>query len=152
MMTCPMTITANATRIVHVVPMAPIMHSAHAAHVRQRDILYIILILQISILLNYLWVFYRYNRRTDLYGTDTTSYYYILTKKEFQSLPHRKVKAENDGEECPICMCQYIRNQRLRVLPCSHYYHTRCIERWLTKMSTLCPMCRYDLTELYSNE
>jgi hypothetical protein len=147
-----MTVPTNVTRVVRVVPVVPIAHSSyvvHAAYVRQNNINHVILFLQIFILLNYFFIFYRYRRTRQNIAVelDYGRYCHLLTKREFQQLPHRKVKADNDGEECSICLCQYIRNQRLRVLPCSHYFHTRCIERWLTKMSTSCPLCRYDLDE-----
>lgn len=111
-------------------------------------------IMQFFIFVNVMWLYYRYFRLRNAWIDNDyhKCHQYVLTKEEFQQLPHRKVLAKNDGEECPICLCQYIRNQRLRVLPCSHYFHTRCIQRWLTGMSTMCPLCRYDLIDLDSDD
>ena len=42
---------------------------------------------------------------------------------------------EDDEEEdrliCVICMCDFEFKQLLRVLPCNHEYHARCIDKWL---------------------
>ena len=47
---------------------------------------------------------------------------------------------------CPICMNEFLHNDPIRLLPCMHYYHTRCIDEWLMRANT-CPSCmqRVDL-------
>jgi len=44
---------------------------------------------------------------------------------------------------CVICMSHFKNGQRIRVLPCQHEYHTKCIARWFT-MNSSCPICRRD--------
>ena len=46
------------------------------------------------------------------------------------SFPHR----------CPICMLDFVVGQPIRLLPCMHYYHMRCIDDWLMRSLT-CPTC-----------
>ncbi|KAK5822734.1 hypothetical protein F5H01DRAFT_402806 [Linnemannia elongata] len=46
---------------------------------------------------------------------------------------------------CSICLGEYVPDDRLRVLPCSHEYHAECIDVWLTLKSTHCPLCKHDL-------
>lgn len=41
---------------------------------------------------------------------------------------------------CPVCFSQLTEGTS-RTLPCSHVFHTRCIDRWKRTSST-CPMCR----------
>ena len=54
---------------------------------------------------------------------------------------------ENDQEDedekmiCVICMCDFEIKQVLRVLPCNHEYHKKCLDRWLL-MNRTCPVCR----------
>ena len=47
---------------------------------------------------------------------------------------------------CPICMNDFLPGDPIRLLPCMHYYHIRCIDEWLMRAST-CPNCmqRVDL-------
>lgn len=40
---------------------------------------------------------------------------------------------------CPICTDDFIENQMLRILPCEHQYHMKCIQDWLSRGSN-CPV------------
>jgi len=44
---------------------------------------------------------------------------------------------------CVICMSHFKNGQHIRVLPCQHEYHSKCIARWFT-MNSSCPICRRD--------
>lgn len=49
---------------------------------------------------------------------------------------------------CPICTENFVDGQDLRVLPCLHRFHPTCIDPWLLKRSSTCPMCRSDISPL----
>ncbi|KAJ5741713.1 DNA damage-inducible protein 1 [Penicillium manginii] len=54
-------------------------------------------------------------------------------------------KIENQrNTACPICTDDFIENQMLRILPCEHQYHMKCIGDWLSRGSS-CPVCRIEL-------
>lgn len=36
-----------------------------------------------------------------------------------------------DQTSCVVCMCDFEIRQVLRVLPCSHEFHSRCVDKWL---------------------
>lgn len=36
-----------------------------------------------------------------------------------------------DQTSCVVCMCDFEPRQILRVLPCSHEFHSRCVDKWL---------------------
>jgi hypothetical protein len=38
--------------------------------------------------------------------------------------------------------CQVVDNDNVRILQCSHIFHTDCIDNWLTEHSHKCPCCR----------
>ncbi|MBA0875449.1 hypothetical protein Goshw_003783 [Gossypium schwendimanii] len=46
-----------------------------------------------------------------------------------------------DDAVCCICLASYADNDMLKELPCSHFFHTNCVDKWL-KMKALCPLCK----------
>ena len=32
---------------------------------------------------------------------------------------------------CVVCMCDFETRQVVRVLPCSHEFHAKCVDKWL---------------------
>uniref|UniRef100_A0A0E0MJK0 RING-type domain-containing protein n=1 Tax=Oryza punctata TaxID=4537 RepID=A0A0E0MJK0_ORYPU len=44
-------------------------------------------------------------------------------------------------EECAICLQDFEAEEKLRMMPCSHTFHQRCIFDWL-RLSCICPLCR----------
>jgi hypothetical protein len=62
---------------------------------------------------------------------------------KFAHLPEIKVEFDmKPTETCPICLEDYIYTQRIKILPCLHYYHKHCIREWLCERGNSCPMCR----------
>ncbi|KAI8576764.1 hypothetical protein K450DRAFT_255487 [Umbelopsis ramanniana AG] len=52
---------------------------------------------------------------------------------------------------CPICLDQYEDgDSKIRVLPCTHYFHQECIDSWLLRENTTtnCPCCNFDLSTI----
>jgi len=51
-----------------------------------------------------------------------------------------------NGEDatCAICLCDFERDDEVKVLPCGHTFHTACADACLQR-SPLCPLCRFDL-------
>ncbi|KAL9242392.1 hypothetical protein vseg_016394 [Gypsophila vaccaria] len=52
------------------------------------------------------------------------------------------------GEDavCCICLAGYADDDDLRELPCSHFFHAECVDRWL-KINATCPLCKYEIIE-----
>ncbi|ORZ02138.1 hypothetical protein BCR43DRAFT_304 [Syncephalastrum racemosum] len=53
---------------------------------------------------------------------------------------------------CAICLEDLKEVGSVRTLPCEHVFCVACIDVWLTKKSTLCPICKYDCGEDMSEE
>jgi hypothetical protein len=49
-----------------------------------------------------------------------------------------------DAGDCAVCLSELEAEDGVRLLPCMHVFHTRCIDGWLGR-SKLCPSCKGDL-------
>eukprot|EP00485_Elphidium_margaritaceum_P019034 CAMPEP_0202726302 /NCGR_PEP_ID=MMETSP1385-20130828/184543_1 /ASSEMBLY_ACC=CAM_ASM_000861 /TAXON_ID=933848 /ORGANISM="Elphidium margaritaceum" /LENGTH=582 /DNA_ID=CAMNT_0049392521 /DNA_START=193 /DNA_END=1941 /DNA_ORIENTATION=+ len=49
------------------------------------------------------------------------------------------------NDSCAVCLDDYCYGEQLRLLPCNHAFHTRCIDPWLSQQSELCPMCKQSI-------
>lgn len=47
---------------------------------------------------------------------------------------------------CTICLEDFCVGEKVKVLPCGHEYHCECIEPWLLEKSSLCPLCKQNIT------
>lgn len=65
-----------------------------------------------------------------------------LSSRALKKLPVHKFKKGDPYECCAVCLEDYVDNDKLRILPCSHAYHTKCIDPWLTKNRRVCPVCK----------
>ena len=72
-------------------------------------------------------------------------------RRAVQKLKTKSYRAPllTDGEEpspCTICLEDFAPGDKLKVLPCGHEYHQECIEPWLLEKSSLCPLCKQNIT------
>jgi hypothetical protein len=44
-------------------------------------------------------------------------------------------------EECAICLFDFEHGEQLRHLPCDHFFHLSCVDRWLVR-NPFCPKCK----------
>jgi len=66
-----------------------------------------------------------------------------IPRDKLQVLPITVFSRDCMPEEnatCSICLIEYEEGDQLRTLPCSHLYHSCCIDRWLGDHDT-CPLC-----------
>ncbi|KFK32087.1 hypothetical protein AALP_AA6G197700 [Arabis alpina] len=75
-----------------------------------------------------------------------------LDKEVIESFPVflysevKGLKIGKGGVECAICLNEFEDEETLRWMPpCSHTFHAKCIDAWLSSRST-CPVCRANLS------
>ncbi|KAJ8471032.1 hypothetical protein OPV22_025375 [Ensete ventricosum] len=51
---------------------------------------------------------------------------------------------------CCICLAKYVDNEELRELPCTHFFHKECVDKWL-KINALCPLCKTEVGDTTSS-
>ncbi|KAF5202860.1 RING/U-box superfamily protein, partial [Thalictrum thalictroides] len=79
-----------------------------------------------------------------------------LSIEDAQQMPLGASKASIDALEkqvyvkgelveiCTVCCDEFLTEDETTKMPCSHTFHTRCLEKWL-EVSHACPLCRFDL-------
>jgi len=65
-----------------------------------------------------------------------------LPNSALKKLPVTKWSKGDPYETCAICLEDFVEQEKVRVLPCSHGYHCQCIDPWLTKGRRVCPICK----------
>lgn len=72
------------------------------------------------------------------------------TRRAVNRLPVKSFKAakNSDSEEqtCAVCLEPFHNNESIRVLPCKHEFHKKCVDPWL-KIKQNCPMCKSSITK-----
>ncbi|ESW29980.1 hypothetical protein PHAVU_002G114900 [Phaseolus vulgaris] len=56
----------------------------------------------------------------------------------------KKSTVVESGCYCSVCLEEVVVNGECYTLPCNHFFHKKCIVRWLYTSHT-CPLCRYPL-------
>ncbi|KAM3127280.1 hypothetical protein pb186bvf_020609 [Paramecium bursaria] len=68
-----------------------------------------------------------------------------LTKEQIKKITKIVKKQQFQfTEECTICCSEIRIHERVRQLKCKHYYHAKCIKKWLLNEKK-CPICKIEL-------
>ncbi|KAK6109836.1 Ring finger domain family protein [Brugia pahangi] len=69
-----------------------------------------------------------------------------MTKIEIEQLKSFRISDPTLLMEkvCVICQCDFEKRDMVRMLPCAHHFHLKCIDKWLRGNRT-CPICRQNV-------
>ncbi|KAF8630827.1 hypothetical protein AX17_005186 [Amanita inopinata Kibby_2008] len=63
-------------------------------------------------------------------------------------LPHETIHPWFESQvECAICLSEFVKGDKVRVLPCHHIFHMDEVDSWLIQRKKLCPVCKADVTK-----
>jgi hypothetical protein len=49
-------------------------------------------------------------------------------------------RSRDESASCSVCTEDFAENDTVRILPCGHIYHRRCIDPWLLDFGSTCPL------------
>lgn len=84
----------------------------------------------------------------DLLSNDGMSDLSEFTQSNYiYTLPTRQLIKSNNIKcrKCAICLESFNKMDTLKILPCHHEFHPKCIDRWLIETKLNCPICRSSL-------
>ncbi|KAH9584185.1 zinc finger protein [Trypanosoma melophagium] len=64
----------------------------------------------------------------------------VLTLEQFMSLRREKWNSSLGVETCNICLDLFDVSSSCVWLPCGHFFHVSCAQRWVTEHSAVCPI------------
>ncbi|THD25319.1 RING finger protein [Fasciola hepatica] len=73
----------------------------------------------------------------------------LATRKAMKKLPLRTlrpsdIEVSSGYDQCAVCIELYKASDVIRILPCRHFYHKKCIDPWLLEQRS-CPLCKLDI-------
>ncbi|CAL8082040.1 unnamed protein product [Calicophoron daubneyi] len=81
--------------------------------------------------------------------TNCSRHLMAATRKAMKRLSVRTLRSTDPEvnskcDQCAICIELYKTSDVIRVLPCRHFYHKKCIDPWLLEKRS-CPLCKLDI-------
>ncbi|KAI9008832.1 hypothetical protein CLU79DRAFT_776500 [Phycomyces nitens] len=73
----------------------------------------------------------------------------IISEKKLEKMSPIQVYSNDklsnpENTLCIICLDDFTDLSSVRILPCGHIFCVSCIDRWLTRKSGVCPVCKFD--------
>jgi E3 ubiquitin-protein ligase RNF13 len=70
-----------------------------------------------------------------------------LTRWRIRQLPQRRYDPATDiTQTCSICLEDFKNSEKIRILPCDHIFHPKCVDEWLQNWNRTCPLCKKPIT------
>ena len=64
-----------------------------------------------------------------------------INSLKIRSLPGTPISDSNFLSRCQICLEDWQKEETVRDLPCTHFFHVQCLDTWLGHKNS-CPLCR----------
>ena len=70
-----------------------------------------------------------------------------LKKEAKKEVKHNKLEEETEETTCTICCLPFGKDPAFELNKCEHRFHQECIQAWLQRKNTSCPLCRDEVFE-----
>jgi len=79
-----------------------------------------------------------------------------MKKTDIESMETEEFTTESElkyGEiECSICLLNFEPGDMMRVMKCGHRFHKECVDEWLSRYKSVCPLCKTDMRGNFETE
>ena len=49
-----------------------------------------------------------------------------------------------------VCFVEYEEGDEVRTMPCMHFFHRECIDKWLLERGSTCSICKFNVKKDYN--
>lgn len=67
-----------------------------------------------------------------------------INQLELHTIDEKDLESDRYKKECSICLNDYELNETIKILECSHFFHSECIDQWF-KYGNTCPYCKKEI-------
>ena len=67
-----------------------------------------------------------------------------MDKEDINNLEILRYNEEEDSN-CSICLMDVVKDDYYYKINCGHFFHRKCLEKWLEEYNYVCPVCRKEL-------
>ncbi|CAK8567265.1 unnamed protein product [Lathyrus sativus] len=79
----------------------------------------------------------------EVYYQDSSSRERRVSITQYKSLCYNRSNiGRSPMVECCVCLSGFEENQEVSELPCKHFFHRGCLEKWFDNKHSSCPLCR----------
>ncbi|KAJ3223837.1 E3 ubiquitin-protein ligase rnf13 [Chytriomyces hyalinus] len=68
-----------------------------------------------------------------------------VVRNETSDLSPLLVDQDPADTACSVCLEEYATGEEIRILPCNHEFHAKCVDKWLTNEVGVCPLCKQSI-------
>ncbi|EDV22604.1 uncharacterized protein TRIADDRAFT_59008 [Trichoplax adhaerens] len=69
-----------------------------------------------------------------------------LIRSDNSDYSHTTTRVAVDEPTCPICLETFLSGEDIRITPCQHEFHKKCVDLWFEENYT-CPLCKSNILE-----